>query len=323
VSGSVVARHDYMPFGEEISSSQRTSAVGYSGDSVRKQFTGYERDSETNLDSAGSRMYAKDAGRFTSTDPYTIVLQKEKGKNAKEKRRALEGYIMNPQVWDRYAYVLDRPLAMTDEGGNCSEPKGLQPGQTGICVEAYIASPVLCKIGCLVGGFGDNRGRSGTDVSLTNRVQTELIISKKADGGSHIGGETTVNYSIAFQFILPEAPTLPPLYGSATTNITNASVDGDGTTRFNLAVTALNGATVNGLPGPSDIEFDFNIAVTQDGKVTVEGGSAKKYPTIDIYGYTKDANGNTNVQDNLPKFPEQSPDDLEKPKQPIPTSTPN
>jgi len=46
-SGTVIARHDYMPFGEEIFSyltPQRTSATGYTADTIRKQFTGYERE---------------------------------------------------------------------------------------------------------------------------------------------------------------------------------------------------------------------------------------------------------------------------------------
>jgi len=71
-SGAVTARHDYLPFGEEIFTSltaQRTTAVGYSGDTIRKQFTGYERDTETGLDFAQARMYASFHGRFLSPDP--------------------------------------------------------------------------------------------------------------------------------------------------------------------------------------------------------------------------------------------------------------
>jgi hypothetical protein len=48
-SGSLagVKRHDYLPFGEEIGGPQvpliggRTTAQGYTGDSVRQHFTGY------------------------------------------------------------------------------------------------------------------------------------------------------------------------------------------------------------------------------------------------------------------------------------------
>jgi hypothetical protein len=52
-TGAVISRHDYMPFGEKITSvttSQRTSAGGYAADTVRKQFTEYENDVESALD---------------------------------------------------------------------------------------------------------------------------------------------------------------------------------------------------------------------------------------------------------------------------------
>jgi hypothetical protein len=49
-------RHDYLPFGEEIGGSQvpllggRTTTQGYTGDSVRQHFTGYEADGENWLE---------------------------------------------------------------------------------------------------------------------------------------------------------------------------------------------------------------------------------------------------------------------------------
>ncbi|MCV4753858.1 hypothetical protein OFC37_30820, partial [Escherichia coli] len=75
-NGAVTSRHDYHPFGEEIgtlaslsgSPQPRTAALGYTGDTVRKQFTGYERDTETDLDFAQARYYNKSHGRFTSPD---------------------------------------------------------------------------------------------------------------------------------------------------------------------------------------------------------------------------------------------------------------
>ena len=48
-----VSRHDYLPFGEELSSvvGLRSSSQGYSAtDRVRQQFTSKERDNETGLD---------------------------------------------------------------------------------------------------------------------------------------------------------------------------------------------------------------------------------------------------------------------------------
>jgi RHS repeat-associated protein len=67
---------------------------------VRKQFTGYERDNETNLDFAQARMYGNSLGRFTSPDPTLL---------------SVNGF--NPQSWNRYVYVMNNPYLYTDPLG--------------------------------------------------------------------------------------------------------------------------------------------------------------------------------------------------------------
>jgi RHS repeat-associated protein len=99
-NGAVTARHDYMPFGEEVSSSQRTPALGYVADDVRKKFTGYENDSESELDYAQARYYKSQHGRFTSVDPTMASAD-----------------IINPQSFNRYIYVGNNPLNITDPTG--------------------------------------------------------------------------------------------------------------------------------------------------------------------------------------------------------------
>lgn len=101
--GAIVSRHDYHPFGDEIVSAttpKRSPGVGYVDDTVRKQFTGYERDEETQLDFAQARMFGSRAGRFTSPDPSWISVSCE-----------------NPQTWNRYIYVLNNPLRYSDPLG--------------------------------------------------------------------------------------------------------------------------------------------------------------------------------------------------------------
>ncbi|MBK7804458.1 MAG: RHS repeat-associated core domain-containing protein [Chloracidobacterium sp.] len=100
VTGAVTSRHDYHPFGEEMATTQRTSGLGYADDTVRKQFTGYERDGETDLDFAQARMFGSGLGRFTSPDP--ILSSASLGE---------------PQSWNRYSYVLNNPLVFTDPTG--------------------------------------------------------------------------------------------------------------------------------------------------------------------------------------------------------------
>jgi RHS repeat-associated protein len=98
-NGAVTSRHDYHPFGEEIASPKRV-AIGYADDTVRKQFTGYERDDETDLDYAQARMYNSKHGRFTSTDPLLTT-----------------GRPSNPKSWNRYVYTLNNPLKLIDPSG--------------------------------------------------------------------------------------------------------------------------------------------------------------------------------------------------------------
>jgi RHS repeat-associated protein len=107
-SGSVVSRHDYMPFGEELGAGVggRTAAIGFSnsGDNNRKKFTGYERDSETGLDFAQARYDSSSQGRFTSPDPF-----------------AASATVGNPQTFNRYSYCANNPVNATDPTGLVAE----------------------------------------------------------------------------------------------------------------------------------------------------------------------------------------------------------
>ena len=86
-NGTVTARHDYQPFGEEI------TRASYGADSVRKQFATYERDKETNLDFAQARYFNSGFGRFTSPDDFIN-----------------DTHIEDPLSWNLYVYVRNNPL---------------------------------------------------------------------------------------------------------------------------------------------------------------------------------------------------------------------
>ncbi len=105
--GNVISRRDFMPFGEELTPDQnyRTANLKYNlGDGIRQKFTGYQKDEETGLDFAEARMYENRHARFTAVDPLLAS-----GKSA------------NPQTFNRYVYVMNNPLVLTD-------PTGLQAG---------------------------------------------------------------------------------------------------------------------------------------------------------------------------------------------------
>jgi len=99
-NGNITARHDYMPFGEEIYTVQRTQSLGYTADTVRKQFTGYERDNESDLDFAEARYYNYNHGRFSSPDNFLNDTHKE-----------------DPASWNLYVYVRNNPLTYVDPTG--------------------------------------------------------------------------------------------------------------------------------------------------------------------------------------------------------------
>jgi RHS repeat-associated protein len=106
-SGTIVARHDYMPFGEEIPAGYagRPTAIGSSAspwnaaDGVSQRFTGKERDSESVLDYFGARYYGSALGRFTSPDDGSDQTPGD------------------PQSWNLYSYVRNNPA----RGGQLTE----------------------------------------------------------------------------------------------------------------------------------------------------------------------------------------------------------
>jgi RHS repeat-associated protein len=87
--GTVVGRGDYLPFGENLSSANLPA----------ERFTGQERDAESGMDYFNARNYEPRTGRFNAVDPL------------------VGGALSNPQLWNRYAYALNNPLAFTDPSG--------------------------------------------------------------------------------------------------------------------------------------------------------------------------------------------------------------
>jgi RHS repeat-associated protein len=101
-NGNVVARHDYLPFGEEVGANRagRSAQWGAQNDTIAQKFTEQERDAETGVDYFHARYYHSGMGRFTSPDPVNAGAD-----------------ILNPQSWNGYAYALNNPLNGTDPSG--------------------------------------------------------------------------------------------------------------------------------------------------------------------------------------------------------------
>jgi len=86
---------------------------------VQQQFTLYERDNETGLDYAKARYYGGTQGRFTSPDPYNIILETQATAEMNENKASVQffNYLAHPQNWNRYGYVTNNPLKYIDPTG--------------------------------------------------------------------------------------------------------------------------------------------------------------------------------------------------------------
>lgn len=148
--GKVINRKDFMAFGEETYTAQRTTNHGYAStpdDAIRQGYTGYEKDDESGLDFAQARYYNSRHGRFTSVDPLTASAN-----------------VKDPQTFNRYSYVLNSPYKFID-------PLGLISSSTSACGN-------WC-IGSIGGGFNggtefdslDGRGYSGPQQQIAEQSE--------------------------------------------------------------------------------------------------------------------------------------------------------
>jgi RHS repeat-associated protein len=128
-----LARRDYYPFGVEQTASwqeQLDSGAPHVDDA---RFTGHERDFHSSagienndyLDYMHARYYDPNKSRFLSVDagPYDIT---------------------SPQTWNRYSYVTNNPMNLSDPTGLCGEPPDFvgptQPCDIGYAMEVEVAA---------------------------------------------------------------------------------------------------------------------------------------------------------------------------------------
>ncbi|MGE0102263.1 MAG: DUF922 domain-containing protein [Blastocatellales bacterium] len=135
LSGSLTGmrRHDYLPFGEELTSAHGAQRVGVGyeppASNVRQKFTGKERDGETGLDYFLARYYSSIQGRFTSPDEFSggpdelWVL----GSGDPEHQALVYADITSPQSLNKYQYCYNNPLAFVDPDGHQSRRSNRNP----------------------------------------------------------------------------------------------------------------------------------------------------------------------------------------------------
>ena len=153
-------RHDYLPFGEELSADAggRSPAMGYmAGDNIRQQFTSKERDVETGLHYFLARYYAPIQGRFTSPDEFQggpdelYAFAEHASANP-----TFYADISMPQSLNKYQYTYNNPTNLTDADGHCPP-----------CIAAAAAVLILASSDTVnAPGPEDPKYRSGDGVKM-------------------------------------------------------------------------------------------------------------------------------------------------------------
>jgi RHS repeat-associated protein len=157
--GTPDRRIDYLPFGEFMPATVggRTTAMKYEATetlaALTQRFTGKERDAETGLDYFGLRQVSTSQGRFTTTDP--------NGAGAS---------LFDPQTWNSYSYVNNRPLSYIDPDGDIPIP--------------VITGLAGAGVGALVSGGGEVVKQYAQEGRITNWGKVGTAIG----GGALSGG---------------------------------------------------------------------------------------------------------------------------------------
>jgi RHS repeat-associated protein len=286
-NGNVVSRHDYYPFGEELATSNRTSALQYGvTDYVAQRFTGKERDSESGLDYFGARYMSSAQGRFTSPDPFG-------------------GHIEDPQTLNRYGYGRNNPLRYTDSTGldfylDCKEKSDTcQGGRVGTTDDKgkFTATQISNdKNGGLVDQNGnqytgnfDQHGvhftdSNGTDYSgrfAANTAATTLGGSGIFSGftGAFNGNGLNTNIAQGSLFGSPQA------FQALLKNLVGPNVGLDALNGFHPGTIQYRGGNDNG-PDPH-LSFDKSHLPDENGQIFQPFHFDGAYPFGDVSGFVQ------------------------------------
>lgn len=285
-NGTVMARHDYLPFGEEIAVGigLRSSGQGYGATDPNRQKYGLtERDGTTGLDHTWWRKYENVSGRWTSPDP-------------------LRGTIGAPQSFNAYTYAGNDPI-------NFIDPTGLDPqdppptthvdpatGQNE-SVPGIDAGVVTVTAGFEGGTIGGSAlGMFGSDANQPLAVLDRSALNQ-ASANNPLACTFNINISgVTGQQLTEIQNEITRIFASADLNVVfNQPDQANGgswnvlvTPQFTGAVAASLGSDINNigrlgrtLVGSGDSQVNStHIFLTQGGDMAVRPQSFASYGTI-------------------------------------------
>ncbi len=266
-----------------------TALGAESSGATNRRFTSYDRSSITALDYAVNRYYDSAQGRFTQTDQLGMS----------------EANPKSPQSNNLYAYVANDPVNKTDPTGLCSVPEGLRRGETGLCIEAFIAAPRIGE-NFFVYGHGDARTFSAFDESLTFRAQVEIVFDSET-GNVAVNtkaGVSEVTFKGLEQTVGAEGTAQSEVIGTQYL---------DGSQEFEVSTEAVNGFHWVPLFAPGGtIRISGQFGVGDDGTFYIRNIYGTAYPSIEAYAYWLEEDGSFQIEP-LIQSPETTPDALLQP----------
>ncbi len=252
-NGMVDNAVDYYSYGKSMPA-RNTFATNYEG--YRYQFTGHEKDGETNYQYHGARYYDEDLARYLNVD-----------------RFAGKFFNLSP-----YIYAGDNPLSFVDFNGDFPWP---------VHVRSFISSETVGGIPNIGHYFkGDGRGVSTSlDKGVTSRVRSKFIVDPS--NGS-ISDRTTVSdktvYTGGFipgypQFVSPQVKT-----GSPTSSIENEKTS-SGKISFDFSHSGKDPITpafvTPSLDVHASLEFKEDL---KKGTLTIKGSfTGDKFPSTEAF----------------------------------------
>ncbi len=155
----VVARHDFMPFGEEVAPPIPPQD--------KRLFTGKERDCETGQDYFEARNYRADLGRFTTVDPLGVTSDR----------------MLDPAQLNRFDYARGNPLRFIDPLGlYVWAASGCAQGDRG-CEKAYAENQKKFRQGL----EALERARNSLPVDSPDRARVDAALTAYGDEGVENG----------------------------------------------------------------------------------------------------------------------------------------